>query len=75
MIKTVRFTEAFEALLKGKKISRDNEFWGSKGLFLELDIMKEDMDDKIIRLCNEGGTRSFYTPLQSDILADDWYIV
>lgn len=73
-IKDMVFEEAFKALKKGKEISRDNDFWESKGLYLSIKEIKED-NDRVIEISNNGGTKSYYTPNQSDLFADDWYVV
>ena len=65
------FGEALKLMRAGKKVTRENDFWLSKGLYLEMDEIKED-NDIVIRICNNSGTRSYYTPVQADVLACDW---
>ena len=72
---TLTFAEAIEYLKEGGKVQRHG--WNGKGMWLEL--QKPDKNSKMtlpyIYMYTAQGDLVPWLASQTDILADDWYIV
>lgn len=63
--KSMNFAEAVSFLDKETKVSRENEVWKSKGLYLK-------SEDDAVCIFNSNGDKSVYTPSEEDTMAKDW---
>lgn len=77
MLKTFDFSEAFTHAKNGEKVARQG--WNGKGLFVQAQFPDEHskmgnpylyIDAKAL-----GGELNPWVPSQTDLFADDWFVV
>lgn len=78
---SINFSVALEILKKGKSVARSG--WNGKGMFITLQIPDENSKMSLPYMyitypeeaVNTPGARCPWLASQTDLLAEDWYVV